>query len=265
MQLEAAARILASVNTMKMRIDLVVPLCRDDHNSITAHLDSLKRMIYTELHALTRKADKVFDENAEEADTASKQFAAVAGMCSNYWYTSRACTHSLLRSASYMNSLATRLHTVSTSSTMRVPVSTMSPSMLLDMSTVWHELPDGAVSTCYGSGLRSFVKGAAGATRNVVLVSPRVSSGALAEYVKPDDVCLVLRDDAGSLIDVCTTAHHAPDGAVQVSYTMLADCVSPINVTVTVCGVSIGTATSVSEGMFSLDYFACVQWGVSTG
>ena len=128
------------------------------------------------------------------------------------------------------------------------PVSTLSLPALARISTVWRELPDGAVSTLSGRGMRSFVKSAAGATRNVVRVYPRVCSGALAEYVKPDDVCLMLRDAAGSLIDVRVTVERVDDGGLEIVYEVAADCVNKVDVSVTVCGVAVGPAVIVQSG-----------------
>ncbi len=98
-----------------------------------------------------------------------------------------------------------------------VPVSTLASSTLDRASTVWRELPDNTASTIAGPGTRSFVKGAAGATHSVVFVYPRLSSGALAEYVKPDDVRLMLKDDAGSLI-------HVTVGCLRFAYAVDAAC-----------------------------------------
>ena len=93
------------------------------------------------------------------------------------------------------------------------------------------------MSTVSGRGMKSFVKGASGATRNVVFVYPRVSSGALAEYVKPDDVCLMIRDEAGSLMDAHVIVERVDDGGLKLAYVVAADCVNSLSVSVTVCGV----------------------------
>ena len=129
-----------------------------------------------------------------------------------------------------------------------VLVSTLASSALTGMSTVWRELPDGALSTVAGCGMKSFVKGATGAIRNVVLVDPRVSSGALANYVKPDDVCLTLRDDDGSLIDAHVTVARVDDCGWQLVFAVAADCVSKLCVSVSVCGVVIGLVVTIQSG-----------------
>ena len=67
-------------------------------------------------------------------------------------------------------------------------MSTLTLLAMAGMSVAWRKLPDSTMSTVSGHGMQSFVKGAAGATRNVVPMYPRVSDGALAEYVKPGDV-----------------------------------------------------------------------------
>ena len=159
--------------------------------------------VLREYRARSRAYDKWLDDKAEEADAVSKQLVAVSAMCAALIIRAPV----LLYSIGHMNMLAQRMH--DDGARVFVPVSTLTSSALAGMSALWRDLPDGAVSTVSGRGMKSFVKGAAGATRNVVLVYPRVSSGALAEYVKPDDVCLMLRDGAGSLIDVRTAAHHA--------------------------------------------------------
>ena len=87
-----------------------------------------------------------------------------------------------------------------------------------------------------------------GATRNVVLVYSRVSSGALAEYVKPDDACLMLRDDAGSLIAAHVNVEHTADGGLQLAYAVVADYVSVLSVSVPLCGVAIGSTMIVWSG-----------------
>ena len=129
-----------------------------------------------------------------------------------------------------------------------VPLSTLAPTAMADMSTVWHEQPDGAVSAVSGCGMRSFVKGAAGATRNVVLVYPRVSSCALAEYVKPADVRLWLWDETESSIDAHVTVERFADGGLKLMYAVAAYCVSELGVSVTVCGVAIGPDVIVQAG-----------------
>ena len=72
----------------------------------------------------------------------------------------------LLRSVGHMSMLAQSM--CEDVAKLCVPVSTLLLQALADMSTVWRELPDAAVSTMSGRGMKSFVKGAAGATCNVV-------------------------------------------------------------------------------------------------
>jgi DNA-binding beta-propeller fold protein YncE len=118
------------------------------------------------------------------------------------------------------------------------------------MSRVWCDLPDSALSTLSGRGMKNFVKGAAGETFNIVFVYPRVSSGALAEYMRPDDVCLMLRDDAGSLIDARVTVKHVPDRGLQLAFILTAQCANrpSLSMSVTVCGVPFGPPVTVLSG-----------------
>ena len=70
--------------------------------------------------------------------------------------------------------------------------------------------------------------------------------------MKPDDVCLALWDDAGSLIDAHVSAVCVDDGGLQLSYVVAADCVNKLSVSMTACGVVVGPAVSVQSG-----YDAC--------
>ena len=152
----------------------------------------------------------------------------------------------LLHSVGHMSMLAQSMD--GESARLYVLVSTLTACALAGMSTVWRELPDGAVSTVSGRGMKSFVNGAAGAIRNVVLMYPRVSSGALAKYVKPDDVCLMLRDDAGSLIGTHVTFESFDDGSLQLAYVVAADCVNKLSVSVSLCGAVIGPVVMIQSG-----------------
>jgi len=93
-----------------------------------------------------------------------------------------------------------------------VPMSTLTLLAMAGMSVAWRKLPDSTMSTVSGHGMQSFVKGAAGATRNVVPMYPRVSDGALAEYVKPGDVCFMQRNASGTWIDAHVTIERTVDG-----------------------------------------------------
>ena len=233
--------IITSINTMNTRAITATTRCAADYDALLSALAHARALVLHEYRARSHAYDKWLDEKAEEADTVSKQLAVVAAMCAARSMHASALLHSVGPMAMLAQSTdgdCTRLC---------VPMSTLPPAALAEMSTVWRELPDAAVSTVSGRGMKSFVKGAAGATRNVVLVYPRVSSGALAEYVNLDDVCLMLIDDAGSLIDARVTAERV-DGCLQLVYVVAADCVNNFSVSVTVSGIATGPAVPVQSG-----------------
>jgi DNA-binding beta-propeller fold protein YncE len=61
-------------------------------------------------------------------------------------------------------------------------------------------------------------------------------------------VRLMLRIDAGSLIDARVTVERVYNGGFQLVYVVAADCVSKLNVSVIACGVAIGPAATVKPG-----------------
>ena len=66
--------------------------------------------------------------------------------------------------------------------------------------------------------------------------------------MKPDDACLMLRDDAGSLIDAHVTVERVDDGDSQLAFVLSADCVSSLSVSLTVCDVAVGPTAIVQSG-----------------
>ena len=233
--------IITSINSMNTRAVTAISRCTADNDALLSALVHARARVLREYCARSRAYDKWLDERVEEADTVSKQLAAVSAMCAAL--NMRAST---LLYVGHISALAQSMN--GDCARLCVPVSAMAPSALAGMSTVWRELPDGAVSTVSGRGRKSFVKGAAGATRNVVLVYPRVFSGALAEYVTPDDVCLMLRDDAGTLIDARVAVERVDDGGLKLVYAVAADCVIRLSARLTVCGVAVGPAVTVQSG-----------------
>ena len=166
--MQSAADVTASsITHMATRVHATIPCYRSDLGLIIPQLEQARRAVIGMLRVLIQSCDKVLDEKAEAADTASKQLTAVAAMCergtdyiSTWHWSSR---------------VSDLLHgSFGTVVTVCVPVSTLPLSTLASMSAVWCELPDGAVSTVSGPGTNRFVKGAAGVTHNVVLVYPRV-------------------------------------------------------------------------------------------
>ena len=78
--------------------------------------------------------------------------------------------------------------------------------------------------------------------------------------MKPDDVCLMLRDDVGSLIEAHVSVECAEGGGFHLVYVVAADSVSQLSVRVTLCGVAIGPDTTllvlVQHTMASFGCFA---------
>ena len=243
----AVDNIITSINKMNTRDTAATSRCAADYDALLSALAHARARVLREYLARSRAYDKWLDERVEEADTVSKQLAAVSAMCTAQIMRSSALLHSVCHLRMLAHSM------VGDDGRLCVPVSMLASSALADMSTVWRELPDGAVSTVSGRGMKSFVKDAAGATRNVVLVYPLVSSGALAEYVKPDDVCLMMRDDAGSLIDADATIERVADGGLQLAYVVTADCVTKVRVSVTICGVVVEPVVTVQSGYDAID------------
>ena len=233
--------IITSINTLNTRATAATARFAADYDALLSALAHARARLLREYRARSRAYDKWLDEKAEEADAVSKQLAAVSAMCAAHSLHASA----LLHSVGDMSMLAQSI--CGDGARLCVPVSTLMPSALASMSTVWRELPDGAVSTVSGRGMKSFVKGAAGVTCNKMFVYPRVSSGALAEYVTPDDVCLMLRDASGTLIDARVTVERVDDGGLQLVYVVAADYVRKLSVTVTVCGAAIEPAVTVQS------------------
>jgi hypothetical protein len=234
--------IITSINTMNTRTTTATARCAADYDALLSALAHARARVLREYRARSRACEKWLDEKAEEADTVSTQLAAVSAMCTAHSKHAAA----LLHSVGHMSMLAQSIN--GDGARLCVPVSMLTMSALTGMSTVWRELPDGAVSSESGRGMKSFVKGAAVVARNVVVVYPRVFSGVFAEYVKPVDACLMLRDDTGSLIDVHVIVDRVDDGGLQLVYAVTAECVNKLSVSVTVCGVAIGHDVTVQSG-----------------
>lgn len=111
------------------------------------------------------------------------------------------------------------------------------PALLSDICTVCCELPDSAMSTMSGRGMTSFVKGlgAAGLACNVILVHPRVPTGAHAEYVIPEDVRLTFKGESGLALDAYVTVGRMLDGSFKLAYSLAADCSSELTAHIAVC------------------------------
>jgi hypothetical protein len=225
---------------MMGRTGTTVTVSHDLYEELLAVSDRLSASLKQIARARDADTQQSLTKAADDHEAMATLMDAGAAMSEDMYLT----VHLVLASLASLNKLAQSMDGDGVS--LCVPVSTLVLSALAGITTLWRELPDGAMSTVSGRGMKSFVKGAAGMTRNVVLLYPRVSSGAVAEYVKPDDVCLVLRDDAGSLIEAHVTVERVVDGGLQLVYAVSADCVSKLSVSVTVC---VGVAVSVSGAM----------------
>ncbi len=159
----AADDIITSINTMNTRAATAAVRCAADYDALMSALAHAHARVLHEYRARSRAYDKWLDDKTEEADTVLKQFAAVSAMCAAHSMHASA----LLHSVGHMSMLP--LSMGGNGAQLCMLVSMQMPSSFASVSTVWHELPDGAVSTVSGRGMKSFVTGAAGATRNVVL------------------------------------------------------------------------------------------------
>ena len=227
---------------MMGRAGTTVTVSQDLYEELLAATDRLS----VSLKQIARACDAVTQQSLTKAADDYEAMATLMDAGAAMSEDTRTNVHLMLTSLASLDKLAHGM--AGDVARLYVPVSTLASSALTGMSTVWRELPDGAVSTVSGRGMKSFVKGAAGETHNMVLVYPRVSSGALAEYVKPDDVSLMLRDDSGSLMVAYVTVERVDDGGLQLSYAITADCVGKLSVSVTVCGVALGHAVTVQSG-----------------
>ncbi len=233
---------IASINSMSTRATASTAHSAVDYDALMPALARARARVLRALLELSRAYDKWLDEKAEEADAVSKQLTAVSAMCASHSMHASV----LLACIGHMDVLMQGVS--GDCARLRVPVLSNIPVEFSRMTAIWRELPDATMSSLSGRGMGSFVKGAPGATRNVVLVYPRVSSGALAEYVKPDDVRLMLKDSSGALIAAQVTVDRVADGGFHLAYTVAADCVSKLRVCVTVCDVVIGPTFTVKSG-----------------
>ena len=152
--------IIISLNSMSTRAATATDRCSADYDALLSALAHARARVLREYRARSCAYDKWLDEKVEEVDTVSKQLAAVSAMCAAIILRAPA----LLHSVGHMSMLVQSMD--GDAAALCVPVSTLASAALAGISTVWRELPDGGVSTVSGRGMQSFVKGAAGATRN---------------------------------------------------------------------------------------------------
>ena len=96
---------IASINKMNTRAATATARCAADYDALLSALAHARASVLREYRARSRAYDKWLDEKAEEADTVSKQLAAVSAMCAAH--SMRAST--LLHSVGHISMLAQNL------------------------------------------------------------------------------------------------------------------------------------------------------------
>ena len=134
-----------------------------------------------------------------------------------------------------------------------VLVSAITPSVLQHAASVWHELPTRSTSALRGRATRTFFKGALDMKRNEILVYPRVSSGAFAEYVQPEDVLLQLNDEVGALVEARIGVQRTADDCLQLLFAVEEECSNTLDISVCVCGVEIAAPMRICCGAFRFE------------
>jgi len=154
----------------------------------------------------------------------------------------------VLASLAYLDALVVNMDDVH--ARLHVPACALlsAAHVLAGVSKLWCELPSSVETKVFGSGWKSFAKGPAGATRNVVFVQPCINGGLLAEYVTLDDVHLVLMSDSGSPVEADVSMEYVSDGVLKLAYVLAADCVRKMQLAVIVCGVTADPTVSVQQG-----------------
>ena len=238
----AVEDISTSITNMNKQTAAGTARCAADAEGMLAALAKTSGPLLQTYRAWSRTYVKCLDEKAEEADTASKQLAAVSALSDTHSMHAAATLHDV----DHLSILDTSV--VGDGAVLHNPVCTVASAALAGISTLWCDLPDTTMSTLTGRGLHIFVKGPAGVQRNVLIVKPRVSNGLLAAYVQPDDVRLLLKDDDGAFIDAHVTVDPVADGGFQLAFAVAAECKSKLNVLLSVCGVAIGPVITVHSG-----------------
>ena len=73
--------IIALINTMNTRAAAATTRCAADYDALLSALAHARARVLREYRARSRAYGKWLDDKAEEADTVSKQLAAVSAMC----------------------------------------------------------------------------------------------------------------------------------------------------------------------------------------
>ena len=239
---QAADVIITSVNNMKIRAAMATARCTVDYDSLLSALSRARSRILQQHHVHVRTYNKLLDEKADEANAVSKQLAAVSAMCAARSMPSPL----LLWDVGAMDALSDAA--AASVAFLCVPVCALLQAALIAVGDVWCDAIDDTRSVVCGLGLSKFIRGTGGLSRNRLAVYPRVSSGALGEYVSPEDACLMLRDDAGAMVDAHVVVERAADGGLQLSYAVGVDCAHVLQLRLTVCGVAIGSPFTVTCG-----------------
>ena len=121
--------IIAFINKMNARSVTATARCAVDYDTLLSTLANIRACVLRKSRACSRAYDKWLDEKAEEADTVSKQLAAVSVMCAvQSMYAS-----ALLHSVGHMSMLAQSM--AGDGARLLVPVSTLTSSALAGIST----------------------------------------------------------------------------------------------------------------------------------
>lgn len=231
---------------MKERASLAAMHAHDANESVLAALGRVQLALRFTARARGAAFQQLSTKAAEDHEALATLLDAGAAMSENR----HANLSLVLTTLSSLDKLAQSMD--GDGAKLCVPVNTLLQATLFGMTILWRELPDGAASTVSGRGVTCFASSGAGAAHNLVLVHPRLSCGTLAEYVKPDDVQLFLEDDSGLCIDVDVTVGCAAGAGLQLTYAVSADQVRKLNLSITVCGVSIGPTFEIHLGYNAL-------------
>ena len=87
--------IITSINTMNTRATTATVRCVADNDALLSALTHARARVLREYRARSRAYDKWLDEKAEEADTVSKQLAAVSAMCAAHSLHASALLHNV--------------------------------------------------------------------------------------------------------------------------------------------------------------------------
>jgi hypothetical protein len=187
----------------------------------------------------SRKANLVLMlKTCDDLHAISQLVDALASMCEDS--VSRAS--STLASLSHVDFLTTDMR-MRQSEVLGVPVSMLTLTCIDGVCTLHRDLPDGAISTANGLGTVSFVEGSHGLTHNRVTVTLR-GRGAPFDYIKQDDVTLMLANQAGATIVATVHVDRIGVDVWQVVFTVEGNAAT-LSLSVFVCGSLVCSAAHV--------------------